>query len=263
MVGPELPPEVQLDLEGAVAHIVINRPDKFNALNRDVLNALVEAVRWSAVSPDVRAVLLSGNGPMFCAGDDLDGMGEVYGVGPSAQTEVFDSYAPLVQRLLTLRKPVVVALQGGAYVAGLDIALAADYRVASAETVLGPISASLGVSGGTALLPMYVSIATARRILLRAKPIKGEEALALGLVDELVATDDILGRARELAQEFAQGPTLAYGATKSALLASIGVSPLATLNSEQDYSMAGCLTKDYAEASSAWAERRAPVFRGE
>lgn len=263
MVGPDLPVEVQLSLEGAVAHIAINRPDKFNALNRGVLNALGEAVRWAAVSPDVRAILLSGNGPMFCAGDDLDGQGDVYGAGPSAQTEVYDSYGPLAYRLLTVRKPIVVALQGGAYVAGLDIALAGDYRVASKETVLGPISASLGVAGGTALLPMYVNVATARKILLRAKPIKGEEALVLGLVDELVEADEILDRARELAQEFAEGPTLAYGAIKSALLAAIGVSPLVTLNSEQDYSMAGCMTKDYAEASAAWAERRAPVFRGE
>jgi 2-(1,2-epoxy-1,2-dihydrophenyl)acetyl-CoA isomerase len=262
MPGPQLSDEVELSVEGGVARIALNRPDKYNALTRRMLDSLNAAVRWAAVSRDVRSILICGNGDMFCAGDDLGGLGQVDGEGPNAETEVYDSYGPLVARLLTARKPIVAAVLGGAFVAGLDIALAADYRVASASTKLGPVSASLGVAGGTALLPMYVSVGTARRLLLRAKPIRGQEAFDLGLVDELVEESDVHDRAMALAKEFAAGPTLAYAATKSALLSGIGMNPLAVLNMELDYSMSGYHTRDYAEAIAAWEERREPNFTG-
>lgn len=263
MAGPTVSDEMELTFEDGVAHIALNRPDKLNALTRTLMDSIGESLRWAAVAPEVRAILISGKGRMFCSGDDLDGLGSVHGAGPSPATEVFDGPYPLMHKLLTTRKPVIAAVQGGAYVAGLDIALAADYRIASAETKLGPIGMTLGGAGGMSLLPMYLPIAKIRSILFRAQPIKGQEALALGLVDEIVETDQILVRAKEVAALWAEGPTLAYGATKSALLSMASMSPLAAVHMEQDYAMAGYATHDAKEAMVAWQERRKPVFKGE
>ncbi|MET3524010.1 enoyl-CoA hydratase/isomerase family protein [Mesorhizobium abyssinicae] len=262
MAGPQVGDDLELTFTDGVAHIALNRPDKLNAMTRTIQNSFIECIKWAGVAPEVRAVLISGKGRMFCSGDDLDGLGSLHGAGPSPLTECVEGPGPLLSRLIALRKPVVCAVQGGAYVAGLDLALACDFRVASAGTKLGPISASLGGAGGMALLTLYVPIATARRILFEARPIGGEEALKLGLVDELVETDAILDRAMEIAKKYAVGPTLAYGAIKSSLLSMIGVSPLQALHMEQDYSLTGYGTHDYEEALKAWQEKRPPQFLG-
>lgn len=260
--GLELGDEIVLTVANGVAHVEFAREEKLNALSRQTLSGLTEIVRWAGVDESIRAILISGRGRMFCSGDDLDGLGPVHGAGPSSLTEIYEGPNPVVHRLLTCRKPVVAAVTGGAYVAGLDIALACDFRVASPETKLGPVGMTLAAAGCMALLPMYVGFPVAKKLILQAKPILGEEALRLGLVDELVPTDQVVSRGMELAEELARGPTLAYGAAKSGLLAMIGMSPLMALHLDQDYSVAGQATHDAQEALLAWQERRKAHFTG-
>ncbi|MET3524008.1 enoyl-CoA hydratase/isomerase family protein [Mesorhizobium abyssinicae] len=253
---------INADLTDGVASIVLDRPEKLNALTRNMLCGLIEAIRWAGVDPRVRCVLLSGRGRMFCAGDDLEGLGPLYDVDVSADTEVIEGPAQLIRRLLTLRKPVVAAVQGGAYVAGLDIILACDYRVAAETTKLGPTCLRLGTPGGLSLLPHYLPLAIARKLLLRAKPLAASEALQLGLVDEIVSGEDLMKRAMEVASEFANGPTLAYGAAKSALLNMVGMSTLQALHMEQDYILSTKDSHDQSEALQAWKEGRPAKFKG-
>lgn len=262
MAGLEICEDLELTVENGVAHIALNRPDKLNALTRPVITSFEQILRWASVAPEVRSILISGKGRMFCAGDDLGGLTDVYGAPPSSATEVYQGPYPLIQRMLITRKPIVVAVQGGAYVAGLDLALAGDYRIGSTRTKLGPVAMTLGAPGGMVMLPMYVSIGIARRMVLRGEPIAADEAHRLGLLDELVPEEEILSRAMEVAQEWAQGPTLAYGAVKSAFLAMTGMSTLSALELEQDHAMASYGTEDQKEGAAAWAENRKAVFTG-
>lgn len=260
--GLVLGDDIALVVSNGVAHVEFTREEKLNALSRQTLDGLMQIVRWVGVEESVRAVLISDRGRMFCSGDDLDGLAPVHGAGPNALTEIYEGPNSVVHRLLTCRKPIVAAVTGGAYVAGLDIALACDFRIASPETRLGPVGLTLANAGCMALLPMYLGFPAAKRIMFRAKPIGGEEALVLGLVDELVPADQVVARGLELATELAQGPTLAYAATKSALLAMMGMSPLVALHLDQDYSVAGYGANDAKEALAAWQERRTPTFTG-
>lgn len=262
MNTPSFTEHVVTTLIDGVAHIELARPEKLNSLSRPMLDALVETLRWAGVTPEVRAVLISGHGRLFCAGDDLDGLGELHGTPQNDLSEIYEAVAPVAVKMLTLRKPVVAAIQGGAYGAGLDLALTADYRVASESTKLGMVPARLASAGQMALLMLYVSVNTARRLLFMAEPVPGKQALELGLVDELVDDDLILSRAREVATRLAQGPTLAYGGIKSGLLTMVGMNTLAALNFELDLSLSSHGTYDAEEAMAAQAERREPKFLG-
>lgn len=262
MNAPSFTEHVVTTLSDGVAHIELARPDKLNSLSRPMLDALVETLRWAGVNPEVRAILISGHGRIFCAGDDLDGLGDLHGAPQNDLSEIYEAVAPVAVKMLTIRKPIVAAIHGGAYGAGLDLALTADYRVASERTKLGMVPAKLASAGQMALLLLYVSVNTARRLLFKAEPVSGSQALELGLVDELVDEDLILSRAREVAMELAKGPTLAYGTMKMGLLTMVGMNTLAALNMELDLSLASHGTHDAEEGMAAQMERREPRFLG-
>ena len=171
------------------------------------------------MQPSVRCVLLWAEGKAFSVGDDLRGMGPRMGV-ESDEAECIDSYPHVVAEIARLRKPVVVALHGAVYGGAMEIAvLACDLRVGDRTTVYETRDTpSARFASGTSLLPMFVGVPVARRLLLLAEPVEAEQALQLGLLDELTEPGEALTAATELALRLAHGPTRAYGLMKSVLL---------------------------------------------
>jgi 2-(1,2-epoxy-1,2-dihydrophenyl)acetyl-CoA isomerase len=249
-------------VQGQVLQVTLNRPEKRNALSRQMIDDLCRLIRWAGHETDVRSVLLRGNGKAFCAGDDLDGLGPVEGVGPSDSTEL-DAYQPVVMALLRLRKPSVACVHGAAYGAGMDLALACDLRVGGPATRYGPVTTKVGGSSFTTLLPLYVGIPKARRLLFFSDPIEAQEALALGLIDDLAPDEQVFGRAEAMALKLAEGPTRAYALIKQSLFLGMAPQVFSSLLFEDDFTRVSMDTRDAREGTLAGEEGRIPRFTGE
>ena len=258
---PSVSTHLRAELDDGLLQIVLDRPDKLNALLGETLDGIATLVRWAAVQPSVRCILLWAEGKAFSVGDDLRGMGPRMGV-ESDEAECVDSYPHVVAEIVRLRKPVVVALHGPVYGAAMEIALACDLRVGDSTTVYGPIYAEHAFASGTTMLPMFVGVPVARRLLLLAEPVDAEQAHQLGLLDQLTEPGDALATATELAQRLAHGPTRAYGLIKSALLEGVGRGVLENLHTEENISYVSLSADDAAEGRRAFAEKRAPIYQG-
>lgn len=259
---PETAPELLADLQGGVLEITLNRPAKRNALTRQMIDGLCTLLRWAGHEPAVRSILLLGNGRAFCAGDDLNGLGPVLGVGPSESTEL-DAYQSAVYALLRIRKPSVAAVNGPAHAAGMELALACDLRIGSSSANFGPATTTFGGASFTTLLPLYVGIIRARRLLYFSKPINASDSLQLGLLDEVVSDEEVGSRARELARELAAGPTRAYGLIKQALFVGMAPQIFSSLILEEEFTRVSMDTADGREGMRAYSEKRPPEFSGE
>lgn len=246
---------------GAVMEIRLSRPDKLNALVGETIDALRTEVMRASIDHQVRSVLLTAEGRAFSVGDDLNGGGDRLGVSESQVTEAFASYPRAVDEILRLRKPIVAALHGAVFGAGLELALACDFRIATADVRLGPVYTARAYAGGTSLLPLYVGFPAAKRILLLGEPLNAHDSQQLGLLDE-VLEDGADQRAGELADMLSRGPTQAYAHIKSALLHGVGRGPLEALHIEEDAALASMLTNDAAESEAAFVAKREALYRG-
>jgi 2-(1,2-epoxy-1,2-dihydrophenyl)acetyl-CoA isomerase len=258
---PRVTDSLRLELNDGLVHVTLARSERLNALTGEMLDGLSDAVRWAALDARARCVLISAEGRAFSVGDDLNGLGPRMGV-VSDVAEALDSYTHVVSEILRLRKPVVAALHGPVYGAGMEIALACDFRIGDTTTRFGPIYTSHAMVAGTTLLPMFVGVPAARRILLLGEPIDAARATTLGLLDECVETGGDLDAASELAGRLSRGPTKAYGLVKGALLEGIGRGPLESLHQEEDASLQASFGHDAEEGKLAFSEKRDPVFDG-
>jgi len=186
--GPRVEDRVLLDVEGGIATITLNRPNRLNALYPQMILRLVDVIEEIRRDHRVRCVVLRGNGRAFCAGDDLAPEDRFRYGPPDLQTRMKTGYQRIVLELMTLRKPVVGMIQGYAVGAGLDVALACDLRIADPRTRFAAIYVKRGLGGGsTYLLPRFVGFGKATEMLLLGDFVDMEEALRLHLVTEVVA----------------------------------------------------------------------------
>jgi 2-(1,2-epoxy-1,2-dihydrophenyl)acetyl-CoA isomerase len=255
------PDSIQVDLNDGLVHVVLSRADKLNALTGEMLDGLLSVFHWAAVDPAARCVLLSADGRAFSVGDDLNGLGPRMGI-ESDEAECLDSYTHVVSEILRLRKPVVAALHGAVYGAGMEIALACDFRIGDTSTRFGPVYAGHAMAAGTTLLPMFVGVPAARRLLLLADPIGASDALTLGLLDQCVDQGTDLEVASEVAARLAHGPTRAYGLIKGALLQGVGRGPLENLHLEENVAYQASFGHDAQEGKLAFSEKREPSYNG-
>lgn len=209
---------LNLEREGATAVLTMNRPAQRNALDAAMREAFAEAIAEVREDAAVRAVVLTGAGGYFCAGGDVKAMGE--GRPDPMQTRAsLRRLHRWFDELVDLEKPVIAAVEGLAFGAGLSLALAADYVIASPRTKFCCVFARIGLvpdAGALYLLPRAVGLARAKELVFSARVVEAEEALRVGLAQEL-ATGDVLAQALAVAQRFHTAPTAALGLAKAAL----------------------------------------------
>jgi enoyl-CoA hydratase len=254
-------PRILLEREQTVVTLTLNRPDKLNAIDGAMLEALDEALSRLEADQKCRAVILTGAGRAFSAGADIK---EWTALTPQ---EFGPSWGlrghRLFDRLAALAPPVIAAINGIAFGGGLEMALCADIRIAAEGARLGLPEVTIGAIpgwGGTQRLPRLVGSGRARQMILTGQPIDAHRAEAYGLVTEVVAADALVGRALELAQQIAANAPLAVQAAKRLIDAALPTSPAATL--EVSASMASGATEDAREGRSSFLERRPPRYRG-
>ena len=248
---------------GQVALLTLNRPDRLNAIGRDVLGPLAAAVTETAADERVRALVIAGAGRAFCAGADL---GEIEALPDARAFRGFIATMTEVYQLIAdCPKPSVAALHGAAFGGGLELALACDLRVAETGTKLGVPEMKLGVlpgAGGTQRLPRLVPAGIAKQMILTGEPITAERAYDLGLVNELAAPGETRTAALGLAARVAAGAPLALAAGKRLVDRGLGMELAAAISYEGESVSMLFGTEDRAAGLTAFRARRPPVFTG-
>jgi 2-(1,2-epoxy-1,2-dihydrophenyl)acetyl-CoA isomerase len=252
-------------LEGGVLTVTLNRPDKLNAFNPEMHQALRKALERALDDAQIRAVLLTGAGRGFCAGQDLSERNVAADAPIDLSVSLGSFYNPLVRRLRELPKPIVCAVNGVAAGAGANIALACDLVIAAHSASFVQSFALLGLvpdSGGTWFLPRLVGSARAKALALLGEKLSAEQALDWGLIWKVAEDKNLMKEARDVAVSLAQGPTRGYGLVKKALNASWGNSLDAQLDLERDLQREAGLTQDYREGVAAFMQKRKPQYKG-
>src|SRR5690242_15076507 len=259
-------PSVLVSLEAGVLRLTLNRPEKLNAFNPEMHQALRQGLERAADESEVRAVLLTGAGRGFCAGQDLAERDVSPGAAPiDLSVSLGSNYNPLVRRLRELPKPVVCAVNGVAAGAGANIALACDLVLAARSARFVQAFSRIGLipdSGGTYFLPRLVGSARAMGLALLADSIGAEQAEQWGLIWKAVDDARLGAEALALARRLANGPTKGYGLLKRAMNASSGNSLDAQLDLERDLQREAGFSDDYREGVRAFKEKREPKFGG-
>ncbi len=252
--------------EGGVATLILNRPERMNALNKDLAVGLNEALGRLDGDQSVNVVVIAGAGRAFCAGGDLSVIGKGRQNNDLTELEpILRAGMQAVLKIRTLRQPVIAAVHGPAAGAGMNIALAADIRIASEDATFGQNFAKVGLFpdyGGTFFLPELVGPAKAAELLYTGDMIDAAEALRLGIVNRVVPLAQLESEVRVLAQKIAQGPAIAIRAVKRVLLASGKEELTRMLEQEVEQQMKCFPSEDCGEGIRAFFEKRAPRFQG-
>jgi 2-(1,2-epoxy-1,2-dihydrophenyl)acetyl-CoA isomerase len=248
----------------AVATIRLNRPDSFNALNERLCFELQDAFRAIAGDDGIRAVVLTGEGRAFSAGQDLRGMETDGDDAAAAVREVLHRrYAPLILAMRELPKPIVGAINGVAAGAGMSLALATDIRVASEKASFMQAFSRVGLvpdAGSNYFLVQLVGLPRALEMAWTARRVSVDEALDLGLVNRVVGSDDLASTAQELAASLARGPVKAIALTKAAMVKATSASLSEILDLEAELQAECIVTDDFREGVAAFLEKREPRF---
>jgi enoyl-CoA hydratase/carnithine racemase len=258
--------EVLVEKAGAVGNIVLNRPERMNAISASMLALLSEKLLELDRDPEVRAIVLSGSGRAFCAGLDLQDASSGSGIGGGelpSNLELRDA-PPVVLHLM--EKPTICALNGGAAGYGMDLALGCDIRVASDRAKLAAAFTRRGVlpeSGGTWLLPRLVGWSKAAEIIFTGRTLSAEQCLELGLVSRVVAHDSLNEAVRGLAEEIAANAPLAVQASKRMMRMGLSEEFADHVHHVYLQLMPLFRSKDFREGMRAFLDKRAPEFEGQ
>jgi enoyl-CoA hydratase/carnithine racemase len=249
---------------GAVRHVVLNRPEKRNAINDELVLGLGQALTAAAADDSVRCVVLRGEGPMFSSGMDLAGLGAL----ATAPSRLRAFRRPILETwnlLEEMAKPTVCRIHGGCIGGAMELALACDLRVMAAEAVMGLVETRVGLIpdvGGSSRLPAVVGLGRAKELVMCSKLVDGTEAERIGLVNRVAPAADLDAATDALVAELLACAPVAIGYAKRVLDAAAKPALAATLEQEVTVQALCARTEDFAEGTRAVAEKREPAFSG-
>ncbi len=248
----------------SVATITINRPERRNAVTQEVLSELLRAFTRAGDDDSIRAIVLTGAGKGFCAGQDLSAFGGIAS-GEQVRRAVLDYYKPLIACMVTLPKPIIGAINGAAAGAGASLALACDLRVMAEDAVLMQAFSNIGLvpdAGSSWFLVRLVGYSRAFEIAIGGERISAQRCLELGLTNRMTTPEQLLTEAQSWAQHLAQRPTLAIGLTKQIMLQATQQSLETIIELEAELQAKAVVSHDHKEGVTAFMEKRKPVFTG-
>ncbi|WP_353813605.1 enoyl-CoA hydratase/isomerase family protein [Agromyces sp. SYSU T00266] len=251
-------PNIRLDVDGHVAIVTIDRPEKLNSVTPEMSYALVEVVEWADAADEIRAIVLTGAGERaFCAGSDIRTL-DTY-----ATPWEFRNRTDYCDAIREARKPVIAAINGYAFGGGLETSLICDIRLASTTASFAAPEIKLGWIGGggmSTFLAHSIGPSNAAVMLMTGDPIDAGTALRWGLVSELVEPEHLLARAVDLARVIASRPPIAAETAKANLRAAFNMTQDEAMRYERDLQTVTFATADAHEGRAAFAEKRAGVF---
>jgi enoyl-CoA hydratase/carnithine racemase len=255
---------VNTEDRGAARHVVMNRPDKRNAMNGELVQALGVALKAAANDPDVHCVVIRGEGAVFSSGMDFGDL-----VGLSSQPENLRAFRTEILSIWNLceemAKPTVCQIQGAAIGGALELALACDLRTAADDAVLGLPETRVGLIpdvGGSSRLPAVVGLGRAKEMIMTSRLVAGEEAERIGLVNRVAKAKDLDAVTQELVDALLACGPIAVGHAKRVMDAAAKPALASTLEQEVTVQELCARSEDYAEGAQALAERRQPEFSG-
>jgi enoyl-CoA hydratase/carnithine racemase len=255
------------DVKDGIATLTLNRPERLNALGGTLRQDLHDAVTRAGADPEVRVMVVTGAGKGFCSGGDVKAMGEAK--AGQRERPLLEKIAPGRDRtLLAMREapqPIIAAVNGAAAGAGMNLALGCDLRIASTAAKFTQAFVKRGLHpdwGGTYFLPRVVGMAKACEMIFTGEVIDAAEALRLGIVSRVVAPEELLPTAYEIARRIAAGPPVAIRLAKRSLYANEDLDLRGALQMETMAQNICFETEDATEGIRAFGEKRAPIFKG-
>jgi enoyl-CoA hydratase/carnithine racemase len=255
---------VNTEDRGAARHMVLNRPEKRNAMNGELVQAIGVALKAAANDPDVHCVVIRGEGAMFSSGMDFSDL-----LSLSKAPENLRAFRTEILSIWNLAeemaKPTVCQIHGGAIGGALELALACDLRVAADDALLGLPETRVGLIpdvGGSSRLPAVVGLGRAKEMIMTSKLVTGTEAERIGLVNRVAPTEELDAATQQLVDELLACAPVAVGHAKRVMDASARPALAATLEQEVTVQELCARSEDYAEGARALAEKRQPEFTG-
>jgi len=255
---------IEHHIEDQVCFIKLNRPKVFNSFNKEMAMQLQALLDDCETNADVRAVLLTGEGKAFCAGQDLQEITDPN--GPALSDIVSQHYNPIIERIRNIEKPIVCAVNGVAAGAGANIALACDITIAGESVAFIQAFSKIGLipdSGGTFFLPRIIGMQKAAALMMLADKVRAADAEKMGMIYKVCADESLIEETLKVAKKLASLPTIGLGLTKRALNKSMTNDLTAQLALEDELQTAAGKTYDYNEGVAAFLEKRRSNFKGE
>jgi len=255
---------IEHHIEDQVCIIKLNRPKVFNSFNKEMAMQMQTILDNCETNAEVRAILLTGEGKAFCAGQDLQEITDPN--GPALSDIVSQHYNPIIERIRNIEKPIVCAVNGVAAGAGANIALACDITIAGESVAFIQAFSKIGLipdSGGTFFLPRIIGMQKAAALMMLADKIMATDAEKMGMIYKVCADESLMEETLKVAKKLAALPTIGLGLTKRALNKSMTNDLTAQLALEDELQTAAGKTYDYNEGVAAFLEKRRPNFKGE
>ena len=255
---------IELKIENNVAYITLNRPEVFNSFNREMALSLQDTLDACEANTEVRAIVLTGNGKAFCAGQDLK---EIITpeLNPGFKKILEEHYNPIILRIRNIEKPIIAAVNGVAAGAGANIALACDIVIADESASFIQAFSKIGLipdSAGTFFLPRLIGFQKASALAMLGDKVSAQEAERIGMIYKYVPSDEFQETIQKLAIKMAQMPTKALGLIKKSFNQSLANNLEQQLSVEAKYQIEAAETNDFNEGITAFIEKRKPNFSG-
>jgi 2-(1,2-epoxy-1,2-dihydrophenyl)acetyl-CoA isomerase len=255
--------EILINQNNGVCELRLNRPNVFNSFNKAMALQLQEALDACELDDAVRAIVITGEGKAFCAGQDLAEAMDPD--GPELQSIVRDHYNPIIERIRAIEKPIVAAVNGVAAGAGANIALACDIAIAKKSASFIQAFSKIGLipdSGGTFFLPRIIGMQKAMALMMTGDKVSADQAVELNMIYKSVDDDDFETEVKQFAETLAKMPTRGLGLTKKAINASYTNTLTEQLALEETLQTEAGETYDFREGVNAFLEKRKPEFKG-